>query len=138
VLRDVNETYPDCTLWLDYFTEGVELSLHRVKERILLLSGDERRKATAGQLALTERQMRIVEFIHDHESVKTHDLVLMFHISRQAALMELNSMIRWILIVREGIRKNSRYVSIGIVILLSIKLSIVSQAFLIPMTGRFS
>jgi Fic family protein len=110
VLRDVNETYPDCTLWLDYFTEGVELSLHRVKERILLLSGDEHRKATAGQLALTERQMRIIEFIHDHGSVKTHDLVLMFHISRQAALAELTSMIKMDLIVREGIRKNSRYV----------------------------
>ncbi len=110
VLREVNETYPDCTVWLDYFTRGVELSLHRVKERILLLSGDEHRKAIVGQVALTERQMRIIEFIHDHGSVKTRDLVLMFHISRQAALAELTGMMDMDLIVRVGIRKNSRYI----------------------------
>ena len=30
VLKAVNQTYPNCTVWLDYFTEGVEISLHRV------------------------------------------------------------------------------------------------------------
>ena len=75
VLKRVNESYPDCTPWLDYFLEGVELSLHRVKERVLLLSSDEHRKVAGGQVALSERQMRVIEFIHANGSVKSGDLI---------------------------------------------------------------
>ncbi|AGB03399.1 Fic family protein [Methanoregula formicica] len=77
-------TYPDCTPWLEYFLVGVEVSLHRVKERVLLLSSDEHRKIAGGQVALSGRQMKIIEFIHANSSVKTRDLVVMFKVSRQA------------------------------------------------------
>jgi len=92
VLKRTNGTYPDCTPWLDYFLEGVEISLARVKERVLLLSSDEHRKVAGGQVALSERQMKIIEFIHAHGSVKTSDLASMFRVSRQAALRELTAM----------------------------------------------
>lgn len=52
VLKAVNKTYPDCKVWLEYFMEGVEISLHRVKERVLLLLSDEHRKVARGQVAL--------------------------------------------------------------------------------------
>jgi len=64
VLKRVNGTWPDCTVRLDYFLKGVEISLHRVKERVLLLSSDEHRKVAGGQVALSERQIKIIEFIH--------------------------------------------------------------------------
>ncbi|OPX62200.1 MULTISPECIES: Fic family protein [unclassified Methanoregula] len=110
VLKRTNGTYPDCTAWLEYFLEGVEISLSRVKERVLLLSSDEHRKAARGQVALSERQMRIIEFIHANGSVKSGDLVSMFRISRQAALRELTSMMEKDLILREGDRRGARYV----------------------------
>lgn len=110
VLKAVNETYPDTTAWLEYFTEGVEVSLFRVKERVLLLSSDEHRKKTRGQVALSERQMKIIEYIHASGSIRTADLVSMFHISRQAALKELTQMTEKDLIRREGLRRGSRYV----------------------------
>lgn len=110
ILREVNKTYPDCTIWLDYFTEGVEISLNRVKERVLRLSGDGYRKAARGQVALTERQMRIIEFVHKTGSVKSGNVVEMFHISRQAALHELTSMVDQNLILREGLGRNTRYI----------------------------
>jgi Fic family protein len=110
VLKNTNATYPDCTPWLDYFLEGVELSLSRVKERVLLLSSEEHRKAAGGQIALTERQMKIIGFIHARGSVKSSDLVSMFNVSRQAALKELNSMVEKNLILREGDRRGARYV----------------------------
>jgi Fic family protein len=109
-LKAVNTTYPDTTLWLEYFTEGVEISLHRVKERVLLLSSDEHRKVSGGQVALSERQMKIIEYIHAHGSIKTTDLVALFHISRQAALKEISQMAEKKLIQRRGIRRGAHYV----------------------------
>jgi len=110
VLKEVNGTYPDCTPWLEYFLEGVEISLARVKERVLLLSSDEHRKAAGGQVALSERQMKIIEFIHARGSVKSSDLVAMFRVSRQAALKELTILVEKNLIQREGDRRGARYV----------------------------
>jgi Fic family protein len=110
VLRDVNKSYPDCTTWLNYFTEGVEISLHRVKERVLRLSGDEHRNITGGQVALSERQMKIIEFVHQTGSIKSANVVGMFHISRQAALKELTGMVDQDLLSREGMGRNTRYI----------------------------
>lgn len=110
VLKRVNGTYPDCTPWLEYFLEGVEISLHRVKERVLLLSSDEHRKITGGQVALSGRQMKIIEFLHANGSVKTSDLVAMFKVSRQAALKELTVLLEKDLVQREGDRRGARYI----------------------------
>ena len=110
VLKAVNKAYPDSTVWLDYFTEGVEISLHRVKERVLLLSSEKHRKESGGQVALSERQMKIIEYIHANGSIKTTNLVSLFHISRQAALKELSQMAEKELIQMKGIRKAAHYI----------------------------
>jgi Fic family protein len=110
VLKEENGVYPDLTAWLEYFLAGVEISLGRVKERVLLLSSDEHRKEKGGQVALSERQMKIVEFVHANGSVKTSDLVTRFHISRQAALKELSQMVKAGLLERQGIRRGAIYV----------------------------
>jgi Fic family protein len=109
-LKRTNESYPDCTSWLEYFLAGVEISLHRVKERVLLLSSDEHKKGVGGQVALSERQMKIIEHIHARGSVKTSDLVAMFNVSRQAALKELTALLEKDLILREGDRRGARYI----------------------------
>jgi len=110
VLKEENEVYPDCTVWLAYFLSGVEISLGRVKERVLLISSDEHRKEKSGQVALSERQMKIIEFVHANGSVKSSDLVAQFHISRQAALKELIRMVKMGLLERQGIRRGALYV----------------------------
>ena len=112
VLKAVNLTYPDCTVWLEYFTEGVEISLHRVKERVLLLSSDEYRKVSGGQVALSERQMKIIEFIHTHGSIKSGDLMRLFDISRQAAGKDLGQMVEQNLIRIDGKGRSTRYVMV--------------------------
>jgi predicted HTH transcriptional regulator len=109
-LKRVNETWPGCTPWLEYFLEGVEISLHRVRERVLLLSSDEHRKVAGGQVALSGRQMKIIEFIHAHGAVKTSDLMVMFAISRQAALKEMTVLVEKNLVQREGDRRGARYI----------------------------
>jgi Fic family protein len=111
VLKKTNTTYPDCTPWLEYFLEGVEISLARVKERVLLLSSDEHRKAAGGQVALSGRQMKIIEYIHAHGSVKSGDLMRVYGISRQAAGKELSRMTELGLIRAEGKGRATRYVT---------------------------
>ncbi len=111
VLKETNTTYPDCTGWLEYFLSGVEISLSRVKERVLLLSSDEHRKMAGGQVAVSERQMKIIEYIHMHGSVKSGDLMRIYGISRQAAGKELKQMVDRGLLRAEGKGRATRYVT---------------------------
>jgi len=62
-LQSVNQKTLDITKWLEYFVEGVKVSIAAVKESVVRLSSERLRKAKKGQIALTERQMKIVEKI---------------------------------------------------------------------------
>lgn len=92
-LNRVNPKTLDLTSWLEYFTEGVAVSVEQVKEKVLRLSRDRRKRAQTGQIALTERQMRIVEFLHERGRMSNQDLRSMLKVSRQAALKELTKLI---------------------------------------------
>src|SRR3989344_1744709 len=59
----------DLTVWLEYFCEGLAEELARVKERVQKLSLDIRLKGKTGQIALSERQMKLVEFIESYGSI---------------------------------------------------------------------
>jgi predicted HTH transcriptional regulator len=78
---------------LEYFVEGVNASIEAIKERVVRLSSERLRKAKRGQIALTERQMRIVEFINQNGKITNRDVREMFKISNRAALDEINKLI---------------------------------------------
>lgn len=59
----------DLTVWLEYFCEGLAEELERVKERVQKLSLDLRLKGKTGQLVLSERQMKLVEYIESYGSI---------------------------------------------------------------------
>jgi len=63
-------------------------------------------------VALSGRQMKIVEFIHANGSVKSGDLVRQYGISRQAAGKELAQMVGQNLIRPEGKGRATRYVMV--------------------------
>ncbi|MCJ7645587.1 hypothetical protein MUO65_01570 [bacterium] len=52
-----------------------------MKERVIRLSSEGLRKAKRGQIALTERQMQIVEFINQNGKIANKDIREMFKIS---------------------------------------------------------
>jgi len=60
-LQGVDQRTLDLTNWLEYFVEGVNVSIEQVKKRVTKLSSERLRRAREGQIALTERQMQIVE-----------------------------------------------------------------------------
>jgi len=73
--------------------EGVAVSIEAVKERVIRLSSERLRTKERGQIALTERQMKIVEFINHKGKIMAGDVAKMFKVSRQAALKELTKLV---------------------------------------------
>jgi Fic family protein len=92
-LQAVNQSTLDLTSWLEYFAAGVSVSIEAVKERIVRLSSERLRKTKRGQIALTERQMRIVEFINLHGRITNRDMQKMFKLSDRAVLKEVRKLV---------------------------------------------
>ena len=108
-LESVDSKKPDTTEWLEYFTYGVALQIETVKKRVLSLSSDLKRKQSKGQIALTERQMRIVERIHDYRYITNKTIREMFKLSDEGALKELKRLLSLGVIKSEGRGRNIRY-----------------------------
>ncbi|MFB0509045.1 MAG: Fic family protein [bacterium] len=92
-LKNVNQQTLDLTNWLEYFVEGVNVSIAAVKERVIRLSSERLRRTKRGQIALTERQMKIVEFINLNGKITNKAVRDMFKISAQAAHKEIMKLV---------------------------------------------
>ena len=108
-LQSVDSKTLDITEWLKYFTYGVVLQIEKVKERVLSLSSDLKRKQLKGQIALTERQMRIVERINDYGHITNKTIREMFKLSDEGALKEIKKLLSTGVIKAEGKGRNIRY-----------------------------
>ena len=109
-LQNVNQKTLDLTSWLNYFCEGVYVSLKAVKERVVRLSSERLRKTREGQIALTERQMRIVEFININRKITNRDVREMFKLSNRVALDEINKLIELKVLKSNGKGRGIHYV----------------------------
>ncbi|MFH1823615.1 MAG: Fic family protein [Candidatus Firestonebacteria bacterium] len=109
-LQSVNQKNLDLTKWLEYFTEGVNVSIDTVKERVVRLSSERLRKSKRGQIALTERQMRIVEFINQNEKITNKNIRDMFKFSDRAALKEIKKLVDLKVIRSEGRGRSLGYI----------------------------
>ena len=109
-LRAVHLQKRDLTRWLEYFVEGVAVSIDAVRERVARLSAERVRTKTKGQITLTERQMRIVEYINKNGKITVGDVATLFKISRQAALKEIGKLVALEIVRWEGRARASYYV----------------------------
>ncbi|MBA3060584.1 MAG: DeoR family transcriptional regulator, partial [Nitrospirae bacterium] len=92
VFQGVDQKSLDLTAWLEYFVEGVKVSIAAVKESVVRLSSERLRKAKKGQIALTERQMKIVEFINQNGRITNRDVRDMFELSDEAVRKEITKL----------------------------------------------
>lgn len=92
-LKSVDQEILDLTGWLEYFTEGIAVSINDVKNKVLGLSKDIKILKEKGQIALTERQMKIVERIIQNDRIAISEVVKEFGVSRQMALKEMNKLV---------------------------------------------
>lgn len=106
----MDPTTLDLTGWLEYFVEGVKVSIAAVKDRIARLSSERLRTTKQGQIALTERQMRIVEFVNRNERITNRNVREMFNISDRAALKEVRKLLDMRAIKAEGKGRSLSYI----------------------------
>ncbi|OGP55048.1 MAG: hypothetical protein A2Y65_04150 [Deltaproteobacteria bacterium RBG_13_52_11] len=110
-LQSVKQDTLDMTKWLEYFVEGVHVSIETVKERVARLSSERLRKTPRGkQIVLTERQMRIVEFINQDGSITNRTVQDMFKISDRAALKEIRKLVDLKVIKSKGKGRSLHYI----------------------------
>ncbi|MBS3123262.1 winged helix-turn-helix transcriptional regulator [Candidatus Woesearchaeota archaeon] len=105
-LKTVDKNILDTTSWAEYFTDGVLISLTRVKEKILSFSI----KRTGPQIALTEKQMKIMEKVVANGRITSGEIQELFKISRQAVHKELKKMIELGVIEPKGENKAIYYI----------------------------
>jgi Fic family protein len=102
----------DLTPWVEYFTMVVAVELSKIKEKVRKLSLDTRMKVKFGeQIALSERQMRLMEYISDQGSVPMADLRrLVPMVSEDTILRDLKILQDKSIIKKEGSTKSARYI----------------------------
>jgi Fic family protein len=105
----------DLTPWLEYFTEVVAIELAKIKNKVRKLSFDIRMKLKMGkQIALTERQMRLVEYLSDTGSAAMQDLrKVLPMVSDDTILRDLKDLMEQGVVKKEGTTKASRYIIVN-------------------------
>jgi len=104
------------TAWLEYFAHGAAIEFGRVKDKILRLSKDAKMKDKFGgkQIFLTERQMRIIEYIQDIGYIQNKAFSSLFpDLSEDSILRDIKDLIEKKLVRKIGKTKSARYVLTG-------------------------
>jgi Fic family protein len=101
----------DLTAWLEYFTKVVAVELSKIKEKVRGLSIDSKLKGRIGeQVALTERQMKLVEYLSENRSAAMSELKeVLTMVSEDTILRDLKDLIDKGIVRKEGKTKASRY-----------------------------
>lgn len=99
----------ELTGWLEYFAEGVAVSLKRVRQEIHELSLDSRLRETRGQVYLDERQREILHFLKREGRIRIYDVQRMFQVSRETANRLLDPLLENGLVVRRGLGRATYY-----------------------------
>lgn len=105
----------DIATWLEYFTFGAAIEFEKVKEKILKLSKDVKLKEKIGgqQIFLTERQIKIIEYIQEVGYLQNQSFKSLFSdISEDSVLRDIQDLIKNSLIKKIGSTKSARYVMI--------------------------
>jgi len=101
----------DLTTWLEYFCEGLAQELERVKVRVQKLSLDTKLRGKTGQIALSERQMKLVEYIEVNGSVNNQAWRrILSDYSDDTILRDLKDLQKKRLIKKRGSTKGAVYI----------------------------
>ncbi|MEX2028560.1 MAG: Fic family protein [Candidatus Curtissbacteria bacterium] len=101
----------DLTGWLEYFCEGLAEELARVKERVQKLSLDSKLKGRTGQILLSERQVKLVEYMEKVGSISNKQWrSVLRDFSDDTILRDLKDLQKKGLIKKKGSTKGAVYV----------------------------
>ncbi len=107
-------TNGDLTSWLEYFTYGTAYEFEKIKEKVLKLSRDVKLKEKfGGQIFLTERQIKIIEYLQEVGYLQNQQFSNLFpDLSEDTVLRDLKDLMKKGLIKKVGSTKSARYVLI--------------------------
>ena len=112
-LQSVEKSDGDLTKWLEYYTEGLAIELSKIKEKVERISVDGKLKEKLGgiPLMLSERQLRIIEYIQKIGYLQNNGFRQLFpFVSEDTVLNELKELIRHGIIHKTGKTKAAKYV----------------------------
>ncbi len=101
----------DMTYWLEYFAYGLAIELDRIKQQVLKLSQDFRLQQKLGQqIALSERQLIIMEYLQEQGKASSSDLnEILPMISTDTILRDLKDLMDKNLVKKHGVTKGVHY-----------------------------
>lgn len=104
----------DLDSWLEYFTEGVAIEFERIKKKISKLSKDSQLKRKLGgeQIFLSERQVKIIEYIQSVGYLQNQTFSELFpKISEDTVLRDIQYLTQKGIVKKIGKTKAARYVT---------------------------
>jgi Fic family protein len=101
----------DMTYWLEYFCYGLAVEVDKVKEKVLKLSKDLKMKKELGrQVALSERQIVILELLQDQGEITSSDAQdLLPNVSIDTILRDLKDLLEKGVVKKHGVTKGVTY-----------------------------
>ncbi len=102
----------ELTAWLEYFVHGINVEFGRIKTQVQKLSLDGRLKETMGgrQIALSDRQIKLVEYLEKYVSLGMSEARdLLPYVSDDTILRDLRDLVEKKLISRRGNTKGAKY-----------------------------
>lgn len=112
-LQSVEKNKFDMTIWLEYFTKGLSIELTKIKEKVENISIDAHLKEKLGgkPIMLTERQIRIIEYIQKIGYLQNKAFDSLFPmVSEDTVLNELKGLITQGIVKKAGSTKGAKYV----------------------------
>ncbi len=104
-LNSVDPETQDLTDWLLYFLEGFLTSLREIKNRIMLFP-----PGAPKRIKLTEKMLKIVEYMHLNGSITNSEVQKLLNISRQGAYKDLRSLMDKGIIEKKGGSRSTYYI----------------------------
>lgn len=109
-IKSVLDSGGDYTLWLNYFSQGLAVEYGQVKERVIRLSKEFKMKKQVGQIPISERQEKIIEYLQSFARLTNNDFERLFpDISEDTVLREISDLIKKGVLVKRGKTKAARY-----------------------------
>lgn len=112
-LKSVEKNKFDMTHWLEYFTKGLSIELTKIKDKVENISIDAHLKEKLGgkPVMLTERQIRIIEYIQKIGYLQNKAFDSLFPmVSEDTVLNELKGLITEGIVKKTGSTKGAKYV----------------------------
>jgi len=111
-LQSVEEKNGDLTSWLSYFTECLASELSKIRDRIERISIDSNlKKKLGGPVMLSERQLKIVEYIQANGYIENKAYDTLFPmVSEDTVLREVQDLVKKGLLKKQGVTKGVKYV----------------------------